>query len=105
MTVQPRARRTDPQTSHDAADKVKHITRVQTVILLILWAKGPMTDPQIAEHYHEQVASGSAPNHSESGLRTRRKELVDSGYIVATGEKRRLDSGRYAQVWNWGLNQ
>lgn len=97
-----RARSTDPQTSHEAASKVQNISRVQTVILLLLWTRGPMTDPQIAESYYEQVASGAAPPHSESGLRTRRKELVDSGYLSATGEKRKLDSGRYANVWNWG---
>lgn len=96
-----RARTTDPQTSHDAAKKVKGVSMVQNTILLILWTGGPMTDPQIAEAYYERVADGTAPNQSESGLRTRRKELVDMGKISATGEKRRLDSGRYANVWAW----
>lgn len=105
MTTQPRARRTDPQTSHDAADKVEHISRVQTVILLILWTRGPMTDPQIEEHYNSRVADGTAPMHSGSGLRTRRKELVDKGHIKATGRKVKLDSGRYATVWAWEPNK
>lgn len=101
MTTQPRARVSDPETSHEAADQVVNINAVQSTILMILWHRGPLTDPQIAEHYYQRVAHGSAPMASESGLRTRRKELVDSGHIVATGEKRKLDSGRYAQVWNW----
>ena len=96
-----RARTTDPQTSHDAAKRVKGVSMVQNTILLILWTGGPMTDLQIAEAYYERVADGTAPNQSESGLRTRRKELVDMGKISATGEKRRLDSGRYANVWAW----
>ena len=101
------ARSTDPQTSHDAAEKVKHRSKVQSVIYNILWTGGAMTDPQIAEHYYGRVADGSAPNHSESGLRTRRKELVDAGVIKATGEKDKLDTGRYANLWaleNSGAN-
>ena len=94
-----RARTTDPQTSHDAAGQVDKITKVQSVILTILRARGPLTDPQIADRYYERVAHGTAPNHSLSGLRTRRKELVDAGVLEATGEKRLLDSGRQANVW------
>lgn len=97
----PRARTTDPQTSHDAADKVHHVSRVQNIILSILWTRGPLTDPQIEEYYYHRVANGSAPDHSPSGLRTRRKELVDQGHVEATGRKVLLDSGRYANVWNW----
>lgn len=95
-----RARSTDPQTSHEAAEKVRGITAVQSTILMILWTRGPMTDPQIAEHYYNRVADGSAPNHSESGLRTRRKELVDLGYVAATGDREKLDTGRTATVWS-----
>lgn len=101
MTTTPRARNTDPQTSHDAAERVRNVNAVQSTILMILWHRGPLTDPQIAEYYYERVADGTAPPHSESGLRTRRKELVDMGKVVPTGGKVQLDSGRYANLWTW----
>lgn len=101
MTTTPRARRTDPQTSHEAAERVRGVNAVQSTILMILWQRGPMTDPQIAEHYYRRVADGTAPKHSESGLRTRRNELVEMGKVVPTGEKVRLNTGRYATVWSW----
>ena len=101
MTTQPRARSTDPQTSHDAAKKVRGVSAVHSTILMILWQRGPLTDPQIAEYYYERVADGSAPMHSESGLRTRRKELVDMGKISPAAWKEKLSTGRYATVWAW----
>lgn len=95
-----RARNTDPATSHEAAKKVTNTARVQNIILSILWARGPLTDPQIAEQYYNRVADGSAPLASESGLRTRRAELVKKGLVHATGEREKLDSGRTATVWS-----
>ena len=101
MTTQPRARSTDPQTSHDAAKKVRGVSAVHSTILMILWQRGPLTDPQIAEYYFQRVADGSAPMHSESGLRTRRKELVDMGKVTTAAWKEKLSTGRYATVWAW----
>lgn len=97
---EPRARKTDPQTSHQAARRVSNTKRVQDIILSILWARGPMTDPQIAEHYYNRVADGSAPQVSESGLRSRRAELVKRGLVHATSEREKLDTGRTAIVWS-----
>lgn len=95
-----RARRTDPSTSHAAARKVTNVAKVRNHILSILWARGPLTDPQIAEYYYNRVADGSAPMASESGLRTRRAELVKRGLVHATGEREKLDTGRTATVWS-----
>lgn len=39
------------------------------------------------------------PRASESGIRTRRSELVKRGMIVDTGKRVTLDSGRQAKVW------
>ena len=94
-----RARTTDPATSHEAAKKVTNTLRVQNIILSILWARGPLTDPQIAEHYYNRVADGSAPKASDSGLRTRRAELDKKGLVHPTGEREKLDTGRTATVW------
>jgi hypothetical protein len=41
----------------------------------------------------------TAPRASESGIRSRRAELVDRGLVVDTGRRIRLESGRYAIVW------
>ena len=101
MTTQPRARSTDPQTSHDAARKVSNVAKVRNQILSILWQRGPLTDPKIAEYYFQRVADGTAPMASESGLRTRRKELVDMGMVTTAAWKEKLSSGRYATVWAW----
>lgn len=101
MTPQARARNTDPQTSHDAADRVRGVNAVQSTILMILWQRGPLTDPQIAEYYNQRVADGTATKHSKSGLRTRRKELVEMGKVSPAAWKEKLSSGRYATVWAW----
>ena len=95
-----RARKTDPSTSHEAAKKVTNTARVQNIILSILRARGPLTDPQIAEQYYNRVADGSAPLASESGLRTRRAELVKKGLVHPTGGREKLYTGRTATVWS-----
>lgn len=86
------ARRTDPSTSHAAADSVDRIRESQALILGILRAFGPMTDTEIAERIRPGVMS-------PSGCRTRRSELVTKGKVVDSGERKRLDSGRMSIVW------
>lgn len=105
----PRARNTDRSTSHEAAASVRNVTKTQEAIIDCF--AGPssgsprrrfMTDVDLAVIYQGRVNSGSHPNYprvSDSGLRTRRKELEDRGYIVDTREKSRLPSGRRATVF------
>jgi hypothetical protein len=90
----PKARRTDPQTSHDAAKSVDRVTNTQLYILQAL--RRPRTDVQLIEAYR---AIGKAPQASESGIRTRRSELVRKGLVVDAGIKQALPSGRMAIVW------
>ena len=90
----PKARRTDPQTSHDAAESVERVTDTQLYILQAL--RRPRTDIQLIEAYR---AIGKAPQASESGIRTRRAELVRKGLVVDAGIKQVLPSGRMAIVW------
>jgi hypothetical protein len=89
-----RARVTDPETSHEAAESVDRVTETQEYILRAL--RRPRADVELVEAYR---SFKRAPRASESGIRSRRAELVDRGLVVDTGRRVRLDSGRYAIVW------
>lgn len=90
-----RARRTDPKTSHDAAESVKDVTLTQSFILKIL-AKKPRTDVELVELFRKYK---TAPNASESGIRSRRAELVRQGLVKDTNMRALLPSNRWAIVW------
>lgn len=89
----PTARRTDPHTSHEAAASVTEttITATKQAILGVLEAFGPATDGRIRE-----LVGGTV---SDSGLRTRRRELCNEGRVIDTGMREQLASGRWAIVW------
>ncbi len=72
------ARSTDPTTSHEAAESVGegNMYASQQAVLSALPVRGPMTDPEIARQI---TIHGDGQVHSESRLRTARKELVDKG--------------------------
>ena len=90
----PFARKSDPGTSHKAAASVKNITETQQFILKAL--RKPGTDQKIAEAYK---SFRKAPMASESGLRTRRSELVELGLVIDSGKRSKTASGRQAIVW------
>lgn len=69
------ARRTDPPTSHAAAESVKHIRESQEAVLYVLRRFGPFTDPELIAKYQEVWSERALPQQSESGIRTRRHEL------------------------------
>ena len=93
----PRARLSDPETSHKAAQSVSDVPRAQRAVLFILDFLGASgTDEAIAGVY-EQFPG--LPKQSPSGLRTRRKELVDLGLVVDSGRRLPLDTGRLGIVW------
>lgn len=98
-THTPRARHTDPSTSHAAAASVKNTTLTQQRILQVLEASGPMTDEQIATAYTRSFPQQPV---SPSGLRTRRSEMARRGLIQqAEGA---LDigttaAGRRSKLW------
>lgn len=89
------ARRTDPQTSHDAARSVMDLNGKQTAVLTVIRQQGPMTDQEIAAAYRRT----GGPKQSASGLRTRRAELVAAGLVIDSGARSATDSGRLAVVW------
>lgn len=98
-TQKPRARLTDPETSHTAAASVRGITDTQALILSALEEHGPLTDEGIAE-----VLATHHPRRSfsPSGLRTRRKELQRLGRIRAAEQPLSVGttrSGRPSKLW------
>lgn len=98
-TVVPRARRSDPGTSHQAAASVRQLTAKQRAVRTVLRRYGSLTDEQIREKYDYEVRMAGLPVQSESGLRTRRAELVRRGDVVDTGDRRVMSTGRKAIVW------
>lgn len=95
-STQPVARRTDPSTSHAAAASVRDLRKSQAAVLYVLATHGGMTDDELQRRY---AAMPQLPRQSESGVRTRRRELVDAGLVRDTGRKAPLASGRMAIVW------
>jgi hypothetical protein len=93
----PYARKTDPYTSHEAADSVKNFTLTQQAIIRLL--QSPMTDEDLVERYDLQSRVGIAPMASPSGIRTARHALVERGVVEAAGEGRSR-FGRKALIWS-----
>ena len=95
------ARRTDPQTSHDAARSLpsEKIRKSQEAVLRFMRESGPMTDETLVDDYPIWARRGDRPKQSSSGLRTRRNELVRRKLVVDTGRTEVLSSGRKAIVW------
>jgi len=92
-----RARATDPQTSHDAGDSVENITETQKRILGLL--ETAMCDAELLLAYGLAFEIGIAPQASESGIRSRRAELVERGLVIHDGTFRLSPSGRRMMVW------
>jgi hypothetical protein len=90
----PFARLTDPETSHEAAESVRDVSETQQRILDLLTNK-PQTDFQLVENYRRWNFGW----FSESGIRSRRAELVSMGKVQDSGNREKLPSGRNAIVW------
>ena len=94
----PRARNTDPETSHAAAASVtfETLTWMQALVLQTLHTHGPMTDEQLCV----RIADDQEEPVSVSGVRTRRSELAAAGMVVDTGKRMPTRTGRQAIVWS-----
>lgn len=57
------------------------------------------TDEELIYSYRLQAAAGRVPRQSESGIRTRRAELVKLGLVVPTGEKRSMSTGGEGRIF------
>lgn len=89
----PSARLTDPQTSHEAAESVRNITPLKRIILNTL--QTAMTDEELVmsiRHSHGLIAS-------ESGIRSRRAELVRDGFVEDSKGRSKTASGRSTIIW------
>lgn len=88
-----RARRNDPATSKQAAASVslENLGRTKNTILRLLREYGPLTDEQIVDKFYGMA--------SDSGIRTRRKWLVDHGFVCDSGHTGRTASGRASTIW------
>jgi hypothetical protein len=88
-----RARRSDPETSHEAAASVVNMTAKRQAVLDCLRAIGKGHDQAILDAYR----SMSLPEQSDSGIRSRRAELVRMGHVVDRGVL--LINGQQHTVW------
>lgn len=95
LALTPRARRTDPATSHDAAASVRNMTQTHRALLALISLEGPLTDEALLLLWNDRIAERISP----SGLRTRRAELVDLGLVRDSGQRKPLESGRAAIAW------
>ena len=97
-----RARLTDPETSHAAADSISAEALEESeaeVLDILAEAMHPLTDRQIERDHFDRVWQGAAARKWEpSRLRTARKQLVASGRVVQDGVGR-TPSGREAAAW------
>lgn len=96
-------RRTDPETSREAAESMDdRLTKAQNAVLSLLTTfagMAPMSDEHIADWYRSYIAiHPQAPRQSASGLRTRRAELVAQGKIVHGGFGIN-STGRRVRLW------
>ena len=85
------ARKTDPRTSHEAADSVIEVTDTQYKIWSLL--RKPMSDEALVSAFRARGWLGS-----DSGIRSRRKDLVDLGVVVAKSYAT-TKAGRKTIVW------
>ena len=97
LTLTPRARSTDPQTSADAARSVTGLREKQKAVLRVFDAYGPQTLGELVQSY--RYLSLKLPRQSDSGIRTRCSELVAMGLVRDTGLRRKMSTGRMAIVW------
>ena len=97
----PRVRPADPATSHAAAAAVTraNVTEVKAAVLALFRRHGPMAYHEWIPKYFRLAAEHEAPAHSESGLRTRRSELVQDGLLRDSHRTTPTLGGHQAVVW------
>jgi hypothetical protein len=93
------ARRTDPSTSFEAAESIRNVNQTHTRILELLNVYGPKTDEELTHRWSLEVQHRGWPTITESGLRSRRAELVAAGYVEDSGERGTTETGRACIVW------
>jgi hypothetical protein len=94
--VESKVRRHGMGTSWDAALSVtpEKSQAVYRWIYAVLQREGPLTDDQIEAYFTRFNIK-----HSISGLRARRSELRDAGWVRDSGRKRPSNAGHPSTVW------
>jgi len=100
----PRARRSDPWTSHEAAESItpKQLRASHLAVLDCFDRFGPFHDKLLMVVYERNRKDFRWPPQEDSGLRTRRRELVDRGHLQDSGKTVLIGEGkrkRHAIVW------
>lgn len=95
----PHARITDPETSHEAAKSVSKLKDTYDTILTAFGTLGPMNDEQLIKLWRVGVHELGWRSASESGIRSRRSELVAQGKLRDSGKRQKMQSGRMSIVW------
>lgn len=74
----PSARATDPETSHAAAHAhTEHtVNEAQAAVLHVLAKYGPLADVELVETYNDVRFEMNLPLQQDSGIRSRRADLV-----------------------------
>lgn len=90
----PRARRSDPETSQEAADTSVSPAESQAHVLRVLAVTGPLADHEVFDWLE---ADGVMI--SPSRVRTARHELVEQGLVEFSGFYHLTPSGRRTRVW------
>lgn len=101
---QPRARVTDPATSHAAAVRARRgLTVKQLAVLDLLQATaGPASYDELIARYNRNRSRGRPawyPPQTDSGIRTRAKELRDAGYVCHVDDAGTTEAGGRAARW------
>ena len=94
----PRARRSDPLTSHRAADITRGYGAKTAVLSWLSIHKDGLTDDEIASKHIRSTRRSGTKALSGSRLRTARSELVRDKQVIAAGEGT-SDAGNPAQIW------
>lgn len=97
-----RIRRTDPSTSWEAGRRLspESTRELYNDIIFVMWNNvklDGLTDEELIFVLTEQMFKKYTP----SGIRSRRSELVEAGWLRDSGQRRNTKAGRPAIVWEW----
>lgn len=99
------SRRGGPHTSRDAAKSIKNLTQHRSSVLTLFKAGKRMTDETLLKLYQQMVEKHGWDKQSDSGIRTRRAELVKLGMVHPVRNEdgavvtERGSNGRRRIVW------
>ena len=88
-----RARRTDPESSHFAADR-NDVPNSVAAVLEALRTGGPQTDERLVS-----TVLSAGHTYTPQRIRTARAALVKEGTVMSTGRHGRTERGYIARVW------